>query len=256
MGLVAARRLATRDAPTVLVDIDEDGLRAAVADVGAASGVVAESVVCDVSDPDSVAALAARVDELGGLRSLAHVAGISPTMADGRRVLTVDLVGTALLVQALEPLTTEGSAAVCWASIAGHSTPADPVIDAALDDPLAPDFLDRLDAAVGDALLEPGFGYGYAKRGVMRLVSRSAAAWGARGARICSVSPGIIDTPMGRQEFAEQPMMATMIEMTPIRRWGLPEEVCEVAAFLLSDGASFVTGCDVRVDGGVVSVMG
>ena len=72
-----------------------------------------------------------------------------------------------------------------------------------------------------------------------------------RGARICSISPGIIDTPQGRQEFAEQPAMAMMIELTPIKRWGLPEEICNVVAFLLSDQASYMTGCDVVVDGGV-----
>ena len=77
-----------------------------------------------------------------------------------------------------------------------------------------------------------------------------AVAWGMRGARICSISPGIIDTPQGRQEFEEQPAMATMIDLTPIKRWGQPEEICNVVAFLLSDEASFMTGCDVVVDGG------
>ena len=85
----------------------------------------------------------------------------------------------------------------------------------------------------------------------MRLVAREAVAWGARGARICSISPGIIDTPQGRQEFEEQPAMAMMIELTPIKRWGLPEEIGNVVAFLLSEEASFMTGTDVVVDGGV-----
>ena len=85
----------------------------------------------------------------------------------------------------------------------------------------------------------------------MRLVAREAVAWGRRGARICSISPGIIDTPQGRQEFEEQPAMAMMIELTPIKRWGQPEEICNVVAFLLSDEASFMTGCDVVVDGGI-----
>ena len=90
-----------------------------------------------MSDPEAVTALAERVAELGGLRSLAHAAGISPTMADWRRIIEVDLVGTALLVRALEPLTSPASAAVCWASIAGHGVAPDDELDAALDDPLA-----------------------------------------------------------------------------------------------------------------------
>jgi NAD(P)-dependent dehydrogenase (short-subunit alcohol dehydrogenase family) len=121
-------------------------------------------------------------------------------MADWRRIIEVDLVGTALLVRALEPLTSPGSAAVCWASIAGHGVAPDEALDAALDDPLAPDLLDRLGSIAGDGLGAAGQGYGYAKRGVMRLVAREAVAWGTRGARICSISPGIIDTPQGRQE--------------------------------------------------------
>src|SRR5206468_324977 len=110
---------------------------------------------------------------------------------------------------------------------------------------------DRLDRVAGDRLGAAGQGYGYAKRGVMRLVAREAVAWGARGARICSISPGIVDTPQGRQEFEQQPAMATMIELTPIKRWAQPEEICNVVAFLLSDEASYMTGCDVVVDGGV-----
>ena len=247
MGLTAAHRLYTPDVPMVLVDLNEAGVRA-VAD---ALGDNVHAVVCDVSDRDSVASLAEAVGDLGGLRSLAHAAGISPTMADWRRIIEVDLVGTALLVRALEPHTTPGSAAVCWASIAGHGVVPDPELDAALDDPLAPDFLDRLGTISGDGLAAAGQGYGYAKRGVMRLVAREAVAWGPRGARICSISPGIIDTPQGRQEFEEQPAMATMIDLTPIKRWGQPEEIGNVVAFLLSDYASFMTGCDVVVDGGV-----
>lgn len=247
MGYTAAQRLYRTDAPMVLVDVNEDGARS----VASALGPNAEVAVCDVSDPDAVEALAARVEALGGLHSLAHAAGISPTMADWRRIIEVDLVGTARLVHALVPLTSPGSAAVCWASIAGHGVAPDPALDAALDDPLAPDLLNRLGAIAGDDLSAAGQGYGYAKRGVMRLVAREAPAWGMRGARICSVSPGIIDTPQGRQEYEEQPAMATMIELTPIKRWGQPEEVCNVVAFLLSDEASYMTGCDVVIDGGI-----
>ena len=144
---------------------------------------------------------------------------------------------------------------MCWASIAGHGVAPNPELDDALDDPLAPDVLDRISIIAGDSLAAAGQGYGYAKRGVMRLVAREAPAWGMRGARICSISPGIIDTPQGRQEFDEQPAMAMMIELTPIKRWGLPEEVCNVVAFLLSEEASYMTGCDVVVDGGVSSRM-
>jgi NAD(P)-dependent dehydrogenase (short-subunit alcohol dehydrogenase family) len=94
--------------------------------------------------------------------------------------------------------------------------------------------------------------YGSAKRGVIRLVGRESVAWGRLGARICSISPGTIDTPMGQQEMAEQPFMATLLEHTPLGRLGRSDELANVVAFLVSDQASYMTGCDLLVDGGTV----
>ena len=77
-------------------------------------------VACDISDPEAVSALAARVSELGSFRALAHAAGISPTMADARRVLELDLIGTELMLHAFEPLVGPGAAAVCFSSSAAY----------------------------------------------------------------------------------------------------------------------------------------
>jgi NAD(P)-dependent dehydrogenase (short-subunit alcohol dehydrogenase family) len=88
------------------------------------------------------------------------------------------------------------------------------------------------------------------------LVRREAKELGPRGARICSVSPGMIDTPMGRQEYEQQPMMKVLEEMTPLRRTGRADELAAVTSFLLDDGASFVTGIDVLVDGGACAAVG
>jgi NAD(P)-dependent dehydrogenase (short-subunit alcohol dehydrogenase family) len=211
-------------------------------------------VACDVADPAAVAALAAHVAELGAFRALAHAAGISPTMADARRVFEVDLIGTQLLLDAFEPLVAPGSAAVCFSSSAAYQLA--PFVDAdkeeLLRDPTAPDFVDRAVEAVGG---DSGFAYALAKTGVIRAVGRAAVSWGTRGGRVNSVAPGLIDTPMGRKEFEQQPVMREMLDRTPLGRLGEPAEVAAVVAYLLSDEATFVTGIDVLVDGGMVQGM-
>ena len=210
-------------------------------------------VVCDITDPDSIAALVARVEELGDLRALAHAAGVSPTMADARRVFEVDLMGTQLILDAFEPLAVPGSASVCWASSAAYQLApyATPELDALIDNPLASDFLDRATSEIDDS----GIAYSLAKRGVIRAVARAAVTWGRRGGRVNSISPGLIDTPMGRQEFEQQPIMKTMLDNTPLGREGRPDEVTAVAQFLLSDASSFVNGIDILVDGGMLPGM-
>ena len=205
---------------------------------------------CDVADPAAVAAL---VDDVGGrgpLRALVHAAGISPSMADARRVFEVDLVGTHHLLVAFEALVRPGSAAVCFSSSAAYQVApfVQPDQDALLDDPGAADFLDRAAAAIPDS----GFAYALAKRGVIRAVARAAVRWGPLGGRVNSVAPGLIDTPMGRMELEEQPMMSQMLERTPLRRLGDPKEVAAAVRYLVSDDASFVSGIDLLVDGGMV----
>jgi len=212
-------------------------------------------VACDVSDPDAVQALATRTSELGPFRALAHAAGISPTMADARRVFDVDLVGTQLMLDAFEPLVVPGSAAVCFASSAAYQVRdyVDADQEALLSDPLAADFLDRATNAVAD---DSGFAYALAKVGVIRAAGRAAVRWGPKGGRVNSVSPGLIDTPMGRQELAQQPVMREMLDGTPVGRMGEAAEVAAVVAHLLADDASFVSGIDVLVDGGMLQGYG
>jgi NAD(P)-dependent dehydrogenase (short-subunit alcohol dehydrogenase family) len=206
----------------------------------------------DLSRPADIGAV---VEATGKLGALVVTAGLSPSMAAGRRIYEVDLVGPAHLVRAYEPALVPGSAAVLFASMAGHLVPPMPELDAVLDQPLADSFFADL-GALGIDVDEPGSAYGLAKRGLIRLVQRSASAWGARGARLVSVSPGIVDTGMGRLEWANQPVMQTMVEGSALRRMLQADELAAVAAFLVSEPASALTGTDILVDGGAVAGLG
>jgi NAD(P)-dependent dehydrogenase (short-subunit alcohol dehydrogenase family) len=258
MGLACARRLTGRVDTLLLVDRDEATVTAAAKELSAADDRAdVEPFVLDITDVDGLARLAARVGELGTLRAVAHAAGISPTMADWRRIFDVDLVGTARLAETLRPLATEGTALVCFASMAPllGNMEADRAVAAILDDPLQEGFLDRLHDALGPTVENTGLAYAWAKHGVHRFVRQEAVRLGPYGARACSVSPGVIDTPQGQQEAASQPTMAALVQQTPLGRAGHTEDVAAAVAFLLSDEAGFLSGIDLLVDGGVCAAV-
>jgi len=253
MGLASAWALAGRG-HLLLVDVD-DGLLAEARSMLSAQGASVDTLQCDVTSPADVATVADRVRDAGRFRCLVHTVGVSPEMADARTVIEVDLVGSARITDAMLPLVEPGSSAILFGSIAGYSD-VDPAIEKLLCDPLAGGLFSTLERALGHPI-DSAAAYVLAKRGVMRLAERLATPWGAKGGRVVAISPGLIDTAMGRLELERQPIIPQMIELTPVKRpeSPLPGRVGEIAAlvaFLESDGAAFISGCDIRVDGGLV----
>ena len=263
MGSACASALAPGVDVLLLTDVDEHRL----ADV--AHGIARDfpTRVCvapgDLGDPAFAAELAGRARALGDLRSLVQTAGLSPSMAGWREILGVDLAAPARLLDAFLPQVVPGSVAVCVASVSGHMGAFEPAMDDVLADPLAADFDEKFRSLAG-ADPDPGATYRLAKRGVIRLCERMAVVWGARGGRVVSLSPGLVDTEMGRLELQHNEIKHWMAGITPVGgdRSGsdtvLPGRIDDIAgtvAFLCSDQASFISGCDVRVDGGLLAAM-
>lgn len=257
MGLAIARRIGS-GRRVVLADFNEQTLEAAAAQLRVEGHeVVAQRV--DVSDRASVIELADASAAAGRVTHVAHTAGLSPVQAPTEAILRVDLLGVAYVLDEFPRVIAPGGAGVVIASMAGTmaapSLPAE--LQAALGTTPTDELLDLPFLAL-DQVPNPGAAYSYAKRANQLRVAAAAGAWGERGARINTISPGVISTPMGSEELAgaagEQ--MRGMIAMSAAKRLGTPDDIAAAAAFLLDpQQASFITGTDLLVDGGTVPAV-
>jgi NAD(P)-dependent dehydrogenase (short-subunit alcohol dehydrogenase family) len=248
MGAAVAARLAA-GWPLLLCDLDAGRLEPIAAEfrTGGRSAEILAGDIADLSFPARLtAALAGR--DIG---MFIHTAGLSPTMADGERILRVNFDATARLVEAVRPRMAKGGCAVLIASSAAHMVKSDE-IDRALTEAVAA----RSSTGLVPLAPRPEMAYPISKRAVIRLVAHEATAFGERGARIVSISPGLIDTAMTRAEQTASEQMKPLLARTPLRRLGTADEIASVAMFLCSKDASYVTGCDIRVDGGMLAALG
>jgi NAD(P)-dependent dehydrogenase (short-subunit alcohol dehydrogenase family) len=248
MGMAIARRLAQHNR---LLVADKDPERLARAERAfREEGYDGRAFPCDILDPAAVARLAEQVAAHGPMRILAHVTALSPSMADWQPIMRLNLVGARMIHDAMLPLAVATTAAVFISSMAAI-VPPEPAAEtkAIMDDPLAPDFLARLLQSEGGQI-SSGRAYGLSKHGLNRMCRKQAAAWAARGARIVSLSPGAIDTPMGALENEKNPGKKEHLRKIPLRREGTMPEIADAVEFLTSERASYITGTDLLIDGG------
>lgn len=255
MGLATAGILG-EDTFIVVADSSVERLERAGLALGRA-GVDHEAIVCDITDRASVVELAARAASFGTIVSLVHTAGISPNMGSPERILRVNALGTATVNQAFVAAAHPGFRIVNVASSAGH-LPV-PFLTPTHSYPLAltdPDrFVQRLLARTGlvPERRRSGMAYAISKHFVIWLSRELAPELGRRGARIVSVSPGSVDTDMGRLEAAHG--AGALARSSALRRFGTVDEVAQVLAFLAGEKAGYLTGTDVLVDGGAQATM-
>jgi len=254
MGSATARRIGT-GSTVVLADVDEQLLEREVVAL-TAIGYYAVGHPVDVSSKDSVEALAAAAADRGPVAAVVHTAGLSPVQASVDAILRVDLLGTALVLDAFGAVVAPGGAGVCISSMAGSMATLDPGFERRLATTPTGHLLELAELAPG-AIPDPATAYVIAKRANQVRVRAASLAWGRRGARVNSISPGVIATPMGSAELdgPSGAVMQAMIAGSGTGRIGTPEDVAGVVDFLVSRAAGYVTGTDVLVDGGVVASL-
>ena len=231
----------------LLCDLVGDKLDA-VAETLRAGGARVDTLPGDIAHPDFASRFA---DKIGSreIGACIHTAGVSPPAFETERIFEVNLDASLQLIEVVQPRMAELGALVMIASIAAH-LPVSPEAKAAFEAPIPREGSRDLWHFAADA----NEAYLLSKRAVAAAIRREARAFGQRHARIVSVSPGLIDTPMLRG--TENELTVSLLAGAAIPRLGRAEEVASVCVFLCSPGASFITGCDLLVDGGELAGLG
>jgi len=219
------------------------------------AGFDVSTATVDVSSRASVQALVKSATALGEVTGLIHAAGVSPSQASPETILKVDLYGTAVILEEFGNVIARGGSGVVIASQSGHRLPAlSPEQNKALATTPVEELL-RLPMLQPNEVKDPLHAYQVSKRGNSLRVMAEAVRWGKRGARINTISPGIIITPLANDEL-QGPRGAgyrRMIDLCPAGRAGTPDEVGNVAALLMGPEGAFITGSDFLMDGGVTA---
>jgi len=253
IGQAIARRVSVGK-HVVLADLRMETAEA-VAKVLSDAGFEVSTATVDVSSRPSVEALVETATAIGDIDGVIHAAGVSPTQASPATILAVDLYGVALVLEAFGNVVASGGSGVVIASMSGHRLPAlSAEQNVALATTPTEDLL-ALPMLQPDQITDPLHAYQVSKRGNALRVMAEAVRWGKRGARVNTISPGIISTPLAKDELngPRGPGYRRMIDLSAAGRIGAPDEVGNVAALIMGPDGAFITGSDFLMDGGVTA---
>ncbi|KAK4144442.1 uncharacterized protein C8A04DRAFT_27901 [Dichotomopilus funicola] len=258
MGLAVARRLGS-GRTIFLADYSQANLDAATKALQD-EGHTVEPHFVDVADFDAVQTFARAAAAAGHNETVVHTAGLSPSMAPAKRVFEVDLLGTVHVIDAFTDLIPAGSSLTCISSVSRFGLKPSPELighlaHAPRDKLLTTPSLLALEEGQGpNVYTDSTVAYQLSKRANYLRVQASVRAWGARGARINTVSPGVVLTALIRLEMAAfGDAVKNMIETQPVPRGGTSNDIAGVVAFLAGPDASYITGSDIVVDGGFMA---
>lgn len=238
----------------LLADIRQENADAAAKTLSDAGFNVTTATV-DVTSRTSVHALVELAMTLGAITGVIHAAGVSPSQASPETILRVDLYGTALVLEEFGNVIAAGGSGIVIASQSGHRLPPLSIEqNSALALTPVEELLD-LPFLQPDQITDPLQAYQFSKRGNSLRVMAEAVRWGKRGARVNTISPGIIITPLANDELKgpRGDGYRRMLEISAAGRAGTPDEVGTVGALLMGPDGAFITGSDFLMDGGVTA---
>ena len=253
IGMAIARRMGY-GMKIVIGDKNLDNAQT-IAKIMDEAGFDCEAVEADISSRESILNIINVAKSYGDIKMLVNAAGVSPSQAPIDAILKVDLYGTAVLLEEVGKVISDGGTAVTISSQSGHRMPAlTPQEDELLATTPTEDLL-KLDILQPSAIRDTLHAYQMAKRCNVKRVMAEAVKWGERGARINSISPGIIVTPLAIDEFngPRGDFYKNMFAKCPAHRPGTADEVANVAELLMRPQGAFITGADFLIDGGATA---
>lgn len=253
IGQAIARRVSSGK-HVLLADLKQENADAA-AKVFSEAGFDVSTTVVDISSRESVRALVSKATAIGDITGVVHAAGVSPSQAPPAVILHVDLYGTAVILEEFGNVIAPGGSCVVIASMSGHRLHALTAEEDRLLATTPTEDLLSLPMLQPDVVTDPLNAYQISKRGNALRVKAEAVRWGKRGARVNTMSPGIVITPLAKDELTgpRGEGYRRMLDLSPAGRAGTPDEIASLAALLMGPDGAFITGSDFLIDGGVTA---